>query len=86
MTNCHKSSILFHFVINFLYMKELAEHIKELREEKSLTQSQLAKELGVTQSTIAKWESAERIPSLEFLIKIAKTYHCSIDWLVGLEF
>jgi len=34
-------------------MKELAEHIKELREKKSLTQSQLAKELGVTQSTVA---------------------------------
>ena len=67
-------------------MNKISERLKELRLDNSLSQSQLAKELGITQSTIAKWESSERIPSLEFLIKIAKTYHCSIDWLIGLEF
>ena len=41
-------------------MKIFAERIKELREERKLTMSQLAKELGIRQSTISRWERGKR--------------------------
>lgn len=66
-------------------MNRFAPQLKELREEKGLTQSELAKELGFTQSAIAKWENGERNPSLDVLILIAKYFDVSTDYLLGLE-
>lgn len=61
------------------------EKLKELRIENNLTQAQLAKKTGFTQSTIAKWETGERVPSIDGFILLAKFFGCSIDYLVGLE-
>lgn len=66
-------------------MNKLPQRLKELREEKGLSQSLLGKELGYTQAGIAKWESGERSPSIDCLIALAKFFKCSIDYLVGLE-
>ena len=48
------------------------EKLKELRNELKLLQKQLASDLGVTQACIGKWETGDREPSLDDLIKIAK--------------
>ena len=61
------------------------KRIRELRIEKNLSQSNLAKLIGVTQSTIAKWETKIRQPDIDTLIEIAKYFNCTIDYLVGLE-
>ena len=45
-------------------MKEFGERLKELRFEKNLSQSELAKELGYTQPAIAKWENNLQIPNI----------------------
>ena len=61
------------------------EKLKELRLENNLLQKQLATDLGVTQACIGKWETGDREPSLDDLIKIAKYFSVSTDYLLGLE-
>ena len=51
-------------------MKIIAKRIKELREEKGLSQKELAKELSVTQTTISKWEQDIRNPDIYTIVKI----------------
>lgn len=66
-------------------MKTFAERLKQLRIEKSLNQTQLAKELSVDQRSISNWENVVREPSFEMLKKIAKYFEVSTDYLLGLE-
>ena len=66
-------------------MSKFYTRLKELREEKKLLQKQLATELGVSQVTIARWETNSREPSIDMLMKIAKLFGVSIDYLVGME-
>ena len=61
------------------------EKLKELRNELKLLQKQLASDLGVTQACIGKWETGDREPSLDDLIKIAKYFNVTTDYLLGLE-
>ncbi len=64
-----------------------SERIKELREEKGLTQSQLSIELDrkISTSAICRWEQGERQPGLDALIILAKYFGVTIDYLAGLE-
>ena len=49
-------------------MTEFPKRLKALRKEKKLTQTQLAEALGLQQATIAKWETGERTPFIEYFI------------------
>ena len=60
------------------------ERIKYLRTEKGLSQEDLAKELGVSNAIISRWENGLREPSMSSLIALAKFFHVSIDYIVGL--
>lgn len=66
-------------------MTKFYEKIKELREENNLTQAKMAKLLGYTQAAIGKWEKGTRSPDLDDLVKIAKTFGVTTDYLLGLE-
>lgn len=57
--------------------------IKELREEKNISQLFLAKKIGTSQRNIGRWENLENEPSYSQLIKLADFFECSIDYLVG---
>ena len=61
------------------------QRIKEIRFEKNLTQSQLAKILSTTQSTIGKYEREELQPNIEVILQICRTLGVSADYLLGLE-
>ena len=63
-------------------MTLLGKKIKNLRNEKRYTQSELAERLGVTKSTIAAYENDTRMPSYDVLIKISRLFHVSIDSLL----
>lgn len=60
----------------------LGKRIKELRNKSKLTQTELAKQVGVTKSTIAAYENDSRSPSYEVLIKMANVFKVSIDSLL----
>lgn len=61
----------------------LPENIKKLRLERNLTQQQLAKELGMTSSTISAYESGVRSPSIDNLCKLAAFFSTSVDYMIG---
>ena len=57
--------------------------LKELREEKGLTQDAIAKALGTTQTNIGRWEKCKNEPSSTMLILLADFFECTIDYLLG---
>ncbi len=59
--------------------------IKMLRELKGISQTELAKQLGVVRSTICQYEKGNRQPDTETLIKLADFFGVSIDYLLGIE-
>ncbi len=66
-------------------MNKFAERLKELRIDKSLSQRDLAKQVGVSQPAIARWEAGLQIPNIEVAIMFAKFFNVSTDYLLGLE-
>ncbi|MCI8499420.1 MAG: helix-turn-helix transcriptional regulator [Clostridia bacterium] len=66
-------------------MDKFIERLKELRAEKKLTQSQLAKETGLSQSAIALWENGQRIPNALAIITLCKYFQVSSDFLLGVS-
>lgn len=60
-----------------------AERLKELRKQAHLTQVELAKRLGIGQSSYADWERGKKKPTQENLVKISQVLNVSIDYLVG---
>lgn len=67
-------------------MSHFAKGLKELRLERGLTQSALAKELNVTQNAIFNWENEKREPSIEMIQKIANYFSTSLLYLLdGME-
>lgn len=63
----------------------IAEKIKCLREKENMTQSQLAKILGLSRSGVNAWEMGLSIPSTQYVVELAKTFHVSTDFLLGME-
>lgn len=63
----------------------IMDELKRLREAAGLSQVQLALRLGVSQGTVARWESGVRVPQAGNLIKMANILGCGVDALLGLN-
>lgn len=61
------------------------DRLKELRLDKGLSQMQLAKELNLSQSAVAKWELGKTEPTATAIIAVANYFNVSIDYLLGVE-
>ena len=59
------------------------QRIRDLREDKDLTQTQIAKMLGMSQTGYSKYETGENEIPTDILIKLARFYGTSIDYLLG---
>ena len=59
------------------------KRLKELRKESKMTQTELAKVLGITKGTISTWETGSRTPPFEQMIAICDLYSVSLDYLAG---
>lgn len=66
-------------------MVNFGEKIKSLRTQRNLTQKQLADLSGVAISAISSYEAGNRYPSYDVLISLARIFHVSTDYLLGLE-
>mgnify|MGYP002627407892 CR=1 FL=1 len=62
-----------------------ADKIKLMREQLGITQSDLAKQLGLTRSSVNSWEMGLSVPSTQYIIELAKLFGISTDYLLGLE-
>lgn len=60
-----------------------AENLKRIRESKNLSQQELARKLGVAQSTVGMWESDKRTPKLAELNRMARVLNITIARLLG---
>ena len=64
-------------------MLRLNETISFYRKKLGLTQEELAKQLGVTNQSVSKWETAQCYPDVTLLLRLAEIYGISIDTLFG---
>lgn len=61
----------------------VAERIKELMRPESLTQTALAKKIGVKQNTVSAWLLNKKEPSITSLWALADYFQTDIDYIVG---
>lgn len=61
----------------------IAKRIKELRAQKNLTQKELAVLISLTPKMISFYELGQRIPPSDIIIKLAKIFAVSTDYLLG---
>jgi len=62
----------------------ICDRIKQLREQASYSQAQLAKRLDVTRSSVNAWEMGLSMPTTQYVVTLAKLFHVSADYLLGL--
>lgn len=65
-------------------MKMIYKRIRDLREDKDLSQATVGQAVGVSQRTYAYYESGQRMLPPEILIALAKYYKVSTDYLLEL--
>lgn len=63
----------------------LSENLIKLRKDKRVTQEQLAEFCGVTKASVSKWETAQSLPDILLLPRLAAFFSVSIDELMGYE-
>ena len=62
-----------------------SEKVKKAREDKGISQSELARRVGVNQRMISMMEDGYKAPGLMLAKSIAEELNVSLDYLVGLE-
>lgn len=62
----------------------LGSRLAQRRRELGLSQVELSREVGGSQSVVAKWETGARVPSVESLAELARVLDVSADWLLGI--
>lgn len=60
------------------------QRIRDLREDKDLVQKQVAAHLGIDQRVYSNYETGKREIPTRFVIALAKYYHTSTDYILGL--
>lgn len=63
----------------------VSDRIKALRERRNLTQSELAKQLGITRSSVNAWEQGISVPSTQYVVELATIFRVSTDYLLGVD-
>ncbi|MBR5791552.1 MAG: helix-turn-helix transcriptional regulator [Ruminiclostridium sp.] len=63
----------------------ISDRIKFLREKAGYSQAQLAKKLDVTRSSVNAWEMDLSTPTSQYVVAMARLFHVSTDYLLGLE-
>ncbi len=80
----NKCTIIFTIWYNIIIMV-FGERLKELRTERKISQMELAKATGISQSAIAKWELGKTEPTASALIRLSEYFSETVDYLLGIE-
>ena len=62
----------------------IADKIKILREKQGMTQSELARRLGVTRSGVNAWEMGITTPSTQYIVELSLLFRVSTDYLLDM--
>ena len=60
-----------------------ADRLKEMRADRSITQVQLAADLGVSKGTVAMWETGKREPNFETVCTLSDYFDRRVDYILG---
>ena len=63
----------------------IADRIRYLRDKCGMTQSFLAKKLGISRSAVNSWEMGLSLPSLANIVEMTKIFNVKSDYILGLE-
>ena len=66
-------------------LESFPKRLRELRREYGYKMREVAEILGVSVPTVSAYELGTRAPLLPGLVRIAQLYHCSTDYLLGLD-
>ena len=61
----------------------ITERLTECRERLGISKNEAAKRIGVSQPAYLRYESGERVPSIQVIKEIANVLHTSSDYLLG---
>lgn len=64
-------------------MISIGERITQLRKQKNWSQEDLAKQIDSSRVMIGKYERGGNLPSIEVIVKLAKAFDVSVDYLLG---
>lgn len=64
-------------------INNVAEKIRYFRDKLGLTQTDLAKRLGISRSAVNAWEMALSSPSLANIVEMARIFHVTVDSLLN---
>lgn len=64
---------------------KIGEFLKRLRNEKELTQEQLAEKVGVSNRTVSRWETGNNLPDISILIQLSEFYDIDIREIIDGE-
>lgn len=65
-------------------MLKIYTRLRDLREDKDLTQMECAKIAFISKNSYIRYENGERIPPFDVIVTFAKFYNVSIDYIAGL--
>lgn len=63
----------------------VCNHIRELRVQRNLTQTELASILGVSKSVVSSYENGVHLPPYDILVRISSLFGVSCDYLLGVS-
>ena len=66
-------------------MRIFSERLRELRLDKKLSAKSLGLKIGVSDSTLIRWENGTMLPTIDNLYNICKFFGVSADYLIGIE-
>jgi transcriptional regulator with XRE-family HTH domain len=66
-----------------VYLPEIGTRLKQLRSQRNISQIDLARQLGVSKSVISSYENEIHLPPYDVLIKMARMFGVSTDYLLG---
>ena len=64
------------------FERKVLNLIQNLRKKSGMTQEDVAKQLNVDRSTVAKWEAGESMPRAQLLPRLAQLFSCTVDELL----
>ncbi len=63
----------------------VADRIKQLRISNNMTQTDLARKLNITRSSVNTWEMGISTPSTTYIVELSQLFKVSTDYLLGLS-
>lgn len=83
---CNPSYMLYKKGDSIHMVQGLSKKLTLLRQQNKLSQSEVARRIGVSSSAVSAYEADETSPTLENLIKLANLYSVSTDYLLGVSY